>query len=85
MPAMTAPAAKFTLVMPEPQKRSSVARGLGVVAGIEGRPSDRCRHPGGDLRTGAPDDVIDLGGIEMPVGGDFEPVAATTGDDPMGE
>ena len=58
-------AAMLTLVMPEPQKRSSVTPLVrDVVAGVERRhpPEVAALRPA--LGTGAPDDVLDVSGID---------------------
>ena len=58
-------AAMLTLVMPEPQNRSSVTRaGAHVIAGVERRHPAEIAALLAALRTGAPDDVVDVSGID---------------------
>ena len=65
MPAITAVAAMLLAVMPEPQNRSSVtplARMSKPASSAAMRPRSPLCSP--DLRAGAPDDVVDVGGVE---------------------
>ena len=59
-------AAKLTAVMPEPQKRSRVTPlAAHVVAGVERGHAAEVAALLADLRAGAPDDVVDVGGVEV--------------------
>ncbi len=56
----------FTVVMPEPQKRSRVTPlALDVVAGVERRHAAQIAALLAALGAGAPDDVVDVGGVEV--------------------
>jgi hypothetical protein len=65
MPDMMVAAARFTDVMPEPQKRSMRdAGGAHVIARIERRHAAEIPPLLADLGGGAPDDVVDMGRVD---------------------